>query len=171
MNVQQKLDALAELIENARAMPMSASCIVNRAEVLDLLDDVRATLPQALADAQDLLARQDGVVAEGRHEADRIIDAAYAEQARLVSETEVFRQAQIEGERLVHEAEVNAERTRGEVDDYVDARLANFEVVLQKTLATVERGRAKLSGRAESGDLTTGAAGEPGEDEDAEPQA
>jgi cell division septum initiation protein DivIVA len=171
LNVQQKLDALAELIENARAMPMSASCIVNRAEVLDLLDDVRATLPQALADAQGLLARQDAVVAEGRHEADRIIDAAYAEQARLVSQTEVFRQAQIEGERLVHEAETSAERTRGEVDDYVDARLANFEVVLHKTLGTVERGRAKLSGRGEKDDLTTGSPAPADDtDEDGEPQ-
>jgi cell division septum initiation protein DivIVA len=146
VDVQQKLDALAELIENARSMPMSASCVVNRAEVLELVDDIRETLPPALAQAEGLLARQESVVAEGRAESERIIDAAYAEQGRLVSETEVARQAGIEAERIVHEAETTAERTRGEVDDYVDARLANFEVVLQKTLATVARGRAKLSG-------------------------
>ena len=62
-------------------------------------------------------------------------------------------------------ADLQAARTRGEVDDYVDARLANFEVVLQKTLATVARGRARLAGRHEQDSLTAGAAGD---DDDAE---
>ena len=167
MDVQNRLDALARLIEDARAMPMSASCVVNRAEVLELVDGIRDRLPEQLADAQALVLRRDGVIAEGRAEADRIIDAAYAEQARLVGETEVYRQAAIEAERIVHEAQTSADRTRGEVDDYVDARLANFEVVLQKTLATVERGRAKLSGRAGSEDAPEAArAGEDAPEDD-----
>lgn len=153
MDVQRKLDELTDLIEQARAMPMSASAIINRAEVLELVDDIRTTLPPQLADADLLLARRDQLVAEGRAEADRIIDAAYAEQGRLVSETEVIRQATIEGERIVHEAQTTADRTQHEVDDYVDARLANFEVVLEKTLGTVARGRAKLSGRTEQDTL------------------
>ena len=169
MDVQQKLDALAELVENARAMPMSASCVVNRGEVLELIGDIRATLPTALADAEGLLARQEDLVAEGRRESDRIIDAAYAEQGRLVSEAEVFRQAQIEAERVVHEAEQAARRMQSEVDDYVDARLANFEVVLQKTLATVARGREKLGGRTDPDTAPEGAAPEPGDDEGPEP--
>ena len=153
MDVQRKLDELTDLIEQARAMPMSASAIINRAEVLELVDDIRATLPAQLADADLLLARRDQLVAEGRAEAERIIDSAYAEQGRLVSETEVHRQALIEGERIIHESQLTADRTQNEVDDYVDARLANFEVVLEKTLGTVARGRAKISGRAEQDDL------------------
>ena len=153
MDAQRKLDALAELIEQARSMPMSASAIVNRAEVLELIDEIRAGLPEALAEAQQVLLRRESFVADGRAEADRIIDAAYVEQGRLVGESEVHRQALIEAERIIHEAEQNAARTQQEVDDYVDARLANFEVVLQKTLATVERGRAKLGGHQEQDTL------------------
>ena len=164
MDVPQKLDALAELVENARSMPMSASCVVNRAELLELIDDARGSLPAALAEADRLLASRESVVADGRVEADRIIDAAYAEQGRLVSETEVHRQALIEAERIVHEAQSTAERMQRETDDYVDARLANFEVVLQKTLATVDRGRARLSGRTDSDVLPE--AGEPAPSED-----
>jgi len=163
VDVQRKLDELTDLIEQARAMPMSASAIINRAEVLELVDDIRATLPAQLSDAELLLARRDQLVAEGRAEADRIIDAAYAEQGRLVSETEVLRQAAIEGERIIHEAQTTADRTQHEVDDYVDARLANFEVVLEKTLGTVARGRAKISGRSEQADLTESAPSDPGE--------
>jgi cell division septum initiation protein DivIVA len=149
VDAQQRLDALAELVENARAMPMSASCVVNRAEVLDLIEEIRVALPVELAEAGALMARHDGLVAEGRAEADQIIDAAYAEQGRLVGESEVHRQAVIEAERMVLEATAVTERMQQETDEYIDARLANFEIVLQKTLATVERGRSKLGGTSE----------------------
>ena len=56
MDVHDKLDELSTLVEGARAMPMSASCVVNRAQVLDLLDEARSMLPQSLATADDVLA-------------------------------------------------------------------------------------------------------------------
>ena len=56
MDVHDKLDELSTLIESARAMPMSASCVVNRAQVLDLLDEVRSLLPDSLAQAADTIA-------------------------------------------------------------------------------------------------------------------
>jgi cell division septum initiation protein DivIVA len=153
VGVQDRLDALTSMVEEARSMPMSASCIVNRAEVLELLDEVRAALPDSLAEAERVLLNRRGVVDEGKAEAKDIIDAAYAEQARLVSESEVLRQADIEAERIVHEAQAEGERMRQEVDDYVDARLAHFEVLLEKTLGTVHRGRVKLAGVDEKDEL------------------
>lgn len=146
MGVQDRLDALTTLVEEARSMPMSASCIVNRAEVLELLDEVRAALPDSLAEAERVLLNRSGVVDEGRAEAERVLDAAYVERERLVSESEIVRQAEIEAERIVHEAQDEGRRMQGEVDDYVDARLAHFEVLLEKTLGTVHRGRQKLAG-------------------------
>lgn len=153
MGVQDRLDALTSMVEEARSMPMSASCILNRAEVLELLDEVRAALPDSLAEAERVLLNRRGVLDEGKAEAKDLIDAAYAEQARLVSESEVLRQSEIEAERIVHEAQDEGARMRQEVDDYVDARLAHFEVLLEKTLATVHRGRVKLAGSDEKDEL------------------
>jgi cell division septum initiation protein DivIVA len=164
VGVQDRLDALTTLVEEARSMPMSASCIVNRAEVLELLDEVRAALPDSLAEAERVLLNRSGVVDEGRAEAERLLDAAYAERERLVSESEIIRQAEIESERIIHEAHAEGDRMRGEVDDYVDARLAHFEVLLEKTLATVHRGRVKLAGADEKDALSadgSAAAGAP----------
>ena len=58
MDVHDKLDELISTVENARAMPMSASCIVNRGEVLGLLEEVRGLLPEEFRHAQMLLAEE-----------------------------------------------------------------------------------------------------------------
>jgi hypothetical protein len=72
---------------------------------------------------------------------------------RLVSETEVFAQAQLEASRIRGEAEDEAETMRQQIDAYVDGKLATFEITLNKTLNAVHRGRDKLRGRSEMDDL------------------
>ena len=51
------------------------------------------------------------------------------------------------------DADAEAVRMRRETDDYVDAKLANFEVALHKTIAAVQKGRDKIRGRADYDDL------------------
>ncbi|MBI1377744.1 MAG: hypothetical protein GC157_09730 [Frankiales bacterium] len=138
MDVHDKLDELSTLVEGARAMPMSASCVVNRGQVLDLLDDVRALLPHSLAQADDLLGNREDIVAAAREEAEGILADARRHAAEMVSEHEVYRAAV---------AEAESARMRRETDDYVDAKLANFEVALHKTIAAVQKGRDKIRGR------------------------
>jgi cell division septum initiation protein DivIVA len=147
VDISAKFDELAALIEAARAMPMSASCIINRAEVLEAIEDLRSSLPDELTVARGVLKDRSAVVEEGRAEADRIIEAAEAERYRLVSRTEVVKEATREAERLIGAAQSETDRMRVEVDAYVDAKLANFEIILTRTLAAVEHGRDKINGR------------------------
>ena len=152
-DVQSRLAELTELVRSARAMPMSASCVVNRTEVLELLDQLQAQLPEAMTQAQSVLSDKDSVVEDGRREAERIVAEAREERERMLSEYEVYALAQAEAERIVAEARASAEGMRAEVEDYVDAKLANFEIVLNKTLRAVERGRERLAGRDELAEL------------------
>ncbi len=146
MDVQNKLDEITAMVSGARAMPMSASCVVNRAELLSLLEELRAELPGSLAQAQELIGDREQMVAQARQEADRIIESAHAERGSLIADTEVARRSQAEADRILAEARQEAEEVRAEADDYVDSKLANFEVVLTKTLGSVGRGREKLLG-------------------------
>ena len=107
MDVQERLDELAVLIEDAKAMPLSASCIVNRAQVLDLISEIRQLLPESVQRADELLADREAVVQDGRREADRILDRARTESDRLVSEHEVYLAA-------VDEADALTRQTAGE---------------------------------------------------------
>ncbi|MEL5954616.1 cell division initiation protein [Streptomyces sp. CLV115] len=147
MDVQKKLDEIVETVGNARSMPMSASCVVNRAELLAMLEEVREALPGSLAHAQELIGGQEQLAEQARQEAERIIGAARAERTSLISDTEIARQSRSEADRILDEARREAAEVRGDADEYVDSKLANFEVVLTKTIGSVDRGREKLLGR------------------------
>ncbi|NYI06592.1 cell division initiation protein [Allostreptomyces psammosilenae] len=153
MDVSAKIDELLEMVENARSMPMSASCVINRAEMIEIIEELRAALPAELQQAQQVLAERDAVVEEGRREAERIIEGARNERGSLVSQTAVARESQGAADRVLAEARREAEEIRREADDYVDQKLANFEVVLTKTLNAVGRGREKLLGKRPSDEL------------------
>jgi hypothetical protein len=154
VELKDKIDEIVVQIETARAMPMSASCIVNRSQLLAMLDEVRDLIPAEVQRAESLLHERDDVVEAGRREAEAIIAAAHAERERLIAETEVHREAVAESDRVLQGADSEARQMRQEVDDYVDTKLANFEIVLNKTLTAVLRGREKLQGRHEMEQLS-----------------
>ncbi len=147
MDIHDKLDDLSALVESARAMPMSASCVVNRAQILDLLDEARALLPESLAHADGVLADREVIIAEAQRDAVIIIEQAKREAQVLVSQEQIYRAAEAEAEAILTDADAEALRMRRETDDYVDAKLANFEVALHKTIQAVQRGRDKIHGR------------------------
>ncbi len=148
MEVEDRLDELAILIEEAKAMPLSASCIVNRAQVLDIIDEIRGMLPESMSRANAVLADREAVVSDGKREADRILARAKEDQERMVSEHEVYEAAVDAANQLRFEVDQETSRMRAETDDYIDAKLAMFEITLTKTLGTVERGRDRIRGHA-----------------------
>jgi F0F1-type ATP synthase membrane subunit b/b' len=145
--LEDKLVELEELVAEAPSLPLSASIRLNRADVDALVGEIRAAVPDEVKQARWVVKERDDVIARARAEADRLLSDAQQERGELVGGTEVVRAAQTEAERIVAEAKEDARRLRLEADDYVDAQLAKFEILLQKTLATVERGRENLRGR------------------------
>ncbi len=154
MELKDKFEEIVAVLEAARAMPMSASCIVNRVQILGLLDELRELIPTEVERAESVLHDRDEVVEKGRREAERIIADARDERLRLVTETEIYREAAAEAFRLREEADRDAYQVRQDVDEYADSKLANFEIVLNKTLAAVLRGRERLQGRHDMEELT-----------------
>ena len=151
--MEQALDEVVATVEQARTLPMSASVVVHRGELLEQLARVRELLPRALTRAEAVLGDRQGVLAQAREEVEALRAEAEAERARLVERSSIHRQATAEAERLLAQAREQADALRVEVEDYVDAKLANFEVVLGKTLAAVQRGRTRLSGSTEMDEL------------------
>ena len=154
MDVHEKLAEIRRAVEQARSMPMSASAVVNRGELLRLLDEMKEGLDAALSDAQVVLTDQAAVMDEGRAEADRIIAEAREERERLVSDSEVYRVAKRQAEEVVAHAQTESEELRKETDDYVDGKFANFEIALERTMEAVKRGRERLAGRSVLHSLT-----------------
>jgi F0F1-type ATP synthase membrane subunit b/b' len=144
--IETTLGEVRATVEAARSMPMSSSVVVNRAELLELLDRLQTAIESGFSQAQEVLGDRDAVVASGHAEAQEIVRNAHAEREKLVSDTDVYRLAQERAEEIRAEAEREATGLREEADEYVEAKLANFELALERTLEAVKRGRAWLSG-------------------------
>ena len=146
------LDAIASAVTNARAMPMSSSVLVNRAELLDLVDQARDVLPSQLSRADEVLADADAARSVAQAEADALLAQAREQAAALVDQEAVVLAARARAAQLVAEAELVADGLQRDADDYCDRRLADFEIDLGKVLSQVQAGRAKLAGRLGSAD-------------------
>ena len=151
MDPLDRIDEISAFVEAARNMPMSGNAMVNRNELLAMLEELRAELPTEIRRAQALLDERDKIILAGKREAERIIGEGEVEHSRLVSVAEVTVSAEHEASRIIAEARAEAQRLRDEVEEYVDTTLANFEQMLQRTMVTVERGRDKMRALSEIG--------------------
>lgn len=148
-SAEERLSRLRELVVNARAMPMSASCVVNRGEVLAAIDDVIEHLPEEISDAQRVIDRSQAKIAEGAAESERLVARAKDELDRLARESEIVRAAEQAAAAIKAEAEDEARALRQETDLFIDARMAGFESVLHKTSSQVRTARARLAERSD----------------------
>lgn len=146
---------LEEIIRTAKNMPLSSSALIDRKEVLDVVETLKRSIPEEIARARAIIRDRDEVVERARMQAERVLERAQTEREALLSKTEIVQAASREAERMIAEAESIARRIKQEAEGYVEGKLATFEVVLQKTLAAVERGRARLAGSIEADRLAT----------------
>lgn len=145
---EEKLEQLRELITSARAMPMSASCVINRGEVLKAIDNVIGNLPDEIADAQQVIDKATNKIAEGEAEAGRILAEAREHAVSLAQHSEVIRVAEDAAAALRADAAADAAALRRETDGFIDSRMASFESVLHKTASQVKVARVRLAERS-----------------------
>jgi len=145
-DIDARLHDLRAAVEEARSMPMSSSVMINRSEFLELLGSLEAAIDRTLSQATEVVGDREAVLAEGVTQAEEIVRAAELEREVLVSDTDIFRLAELRAAEITESANKAAAELQAETDEYVEAKLANFELTLERTLELVRRGRAQLSG-------------------------
>ena len=146
MDSIEKISTAITMIEEARGVPLSASCVIHRGEILEVLEGARDYLPADLFEAEKLLATRDQIIEDGRVSAETMIATAREDVARMVEQTAIVQSARDEAQRILDEARDLAAHEREEVEAYIDGRLATLEVILNKTMEAVARGRERLEG-------------------------
>ena len=146
MDSIEKLNTAIAVVDEARGVPLSASCVVHRGEMLEILEGAREMLPKDLFAAEVILADKEQIIEEGRASAEAMIATAREDVARMVEQTAIVQAARDEAQRILDEARDVAEDERREVEAYIDGRLATLEVILNKTMDAVSRGRDRLAG-------------------------
>ncbi len=135
-----------ELVATARPMPLSASSMINKDEVLELLQACLDRLPEEMRAARWLLKEREDYLKKARREGDEILAAARSQAEAMVQRTEVVKAAEQRARRMVEEAESTARRLRHETEDYCDTKLGSFENALERILNTVREARERLQG-------------------------
>ena len=134
-----------DLVANAPTMPLSSSPRVDRHELIELLDEALARMPDELRQARWMLKERQEFVNKTRREANEMLEAARVQAERMVQRTEVVRAAEARARHVVETADNDARRLKLETEDFLDQRLASFEILLDKLGRTVAAGRQKLS--------------------------
>lgn len=146
MDSVEKLTAAITLVEEARGVPLSASCVVHRAEMLEILDEVRESLPTDFESARKIIDTREAIIEEARVSAEQMIAIAREDVAQMVEQTSIVQIARDEARKILDDARETAEQEKQEVEEYIDGRLATLEVILNKTMDAVSRGRGRLAG-------------------------
>ncbi|MBK6857409.1 MAG: hypothetical protein IPG97_12915 [Microthrixaceae bacterium] len=134
-----------DLVDAARPIPLSASAkINNKEEVVELLQEAINRLPTELRDARWLRKQREEYLAKVKADGEDMVDAARARAAQMVQRTEVVKASEMRARQIIERADAEARRLRLECEDYCDQRLAAFEIVLERTLDWVAKGREKM---------------------------
>lgn len=181
MDLSARLQQLEDMVREAKSMPLSSSALMNREEALELIAEMKESLPEEIRQARWVVKDREELLGKARRDAEVMVEQGREEQLRLANRESVVKRAQEESERILAEAADDARRIRLEAEDYVDGKLAQFEITLQrileemiatngslaKTIDQVQAGRDRLRGAipaSELGERQAAPEEEPGEE-------
>ncbi len=142
--LQDMIDAMIALLEEAKSMPLSTNVLVDKETFLGMLHRLRLELPDELRAARWMVREREAFVARTNERAKEIIDRAKSESRKLVSESYVLAEAVEEANILVRRAEGEARRMRLEAEDEIERSLEQVERLMAELLTKVHGARAEL---------------------------
>ncbi|MBO9368101.1 MAG: ATPase [Chloroflexi bacterium] len=144
MDILQLIDRLEEIFNESRAIPLTHSVIVDEDRMLDIIDQMRITVPEEVKKAQQILTQRDRILAQAQEEAERTLNLARERAEQMVQQSTIVVEAQKEAERILNQAQQEAEHIRREADAYALQSLQRLEEELERLLRQVRNGIATL---------------------------
>jgi cell division septum initiation protein DivIVA len=154
MDIAARLQQLEDMVKEAKSMPLSASALLNREELLEVVAGLKEALPEEIKQARWVVKDREELLSKARSDADAMIEKAKGEQSHMLAEQTVVQEAQDEALRIVAEARDQARQIRLEAEDYVDGKLAQFDAALtriQEALVGADEALTKVRGQVEAG--------------------
>ncbi|MDP3449526.1 MAG: hypothetical protein Q8R87_03015 [Anaerolineaceae bacterium] len=140
MDILHLVDRLEELFNESKPIWFTHSVVVDEDRMLDLIDQMRITIPDEIKKAQQLLAQRDRVLAQAQEEANRTIALAREKSEKLVDKDPTTLAAQVRAEQIINQARQESDQTRRDTDEYVVQTLTAMQIELEKSLNQVKNG-------------------------------
>jgi len=144
MDILHLVDRLEELFNESKPIWFTHSVVVDEDRMLDLIDQMRVTIPEEIKKSQQLLSQRDRILAQAQEEANRTIALAREKAEKLVENDPITQAAQIKAEQIIAQARMESELTKKETDTYILDSLTAMEQELEKISAQVRNGITAL---------------------------
>jgi vacuolar-type H+-ATPase subunit H len=145
----QLVDRLEELVERGRRLPFGGSVTIDREAFLNIVDQMRITIPQEIRRYQEFEAERDRYIAQAQQDARTILEQAHEDAARLLDEQSIKRQAELDAQRMMDRARREAEEVRSGSDAYALASLQQLDLQVQRLARTIQNGLEELTANAQ----------------------
>lgn len=140
MDILHLVDRLEELFNQSKPIWFTHSVIVDEDRMLDLIDQMRVSIPEEIKKAQQIIAQRDRILAQTQEESSRTLSIAREKADVLVDRDPVIQAAQVRSEQIIQQARAEADMTRREADEYVLETLSTVGEELERLLNQVRNG-------------------------------
>ncbi|MDP1713263.1 MAG: hypothetical protein Q8L41_00835 [Anaerolineales bacterium] len=140
MDILQLIDRLEELFNDAKAVPFTHNVVVDEDRMLELIDQMRITIPEEVKKAQQVVAQRDRVMAQAQEEANRTLQLARDKADQLTQKDLIAQEAQRRADQIIAQARAEAEATRADTDNYVLDTLMQLQDQIAKVSNQVSNG-------------------------------
>ncbi len=144
MDILHLVDRLEELFNNSKPIPLSRNVVVDENSFMDIIDQMRISIPDEIKKAQQVIAQKDRILAQAQEEANRTVALAREKSEKMVEKSEVYQAAQVKVEQLSEQVRKESVQTQQEADRYVVDTLTGLERELKKVLQQVQNGISSL---------------------------
>jgi len=140
MDILHLVDRLEELFNESRTIPFTHSTIVDEDRILDIIDQMRVSIPEEIKKAQQLLSQRDRILAQAQEETNRTLTLAREKSEQIIDRENIVQAAQARADQIIAQARAETEGIKHEADSYVLDTLTNLEMELERYLAQVQNG-------------------------------
>jgi len=145
-DIMSLLNEVEEIIDHGTKIPMTGKVLVDDTVIFELLDRVRAAMPEEITNAKWVLKERQRILDEAQVEAQKLMEQGKIYVDKMAIEDEVVKQAQIYGLDIVRQAQTFAQDVKSGAVQYADEMLQHVEQSLYETLQSLRNNREELKG-------------------------
>ena len=145
MDILHLVDRLEELFNESRSIPFTHSVVVDEERMLDIIDQMRVSIPEEIKKAQQVLVQRDRYLAQAQEEAGRITSLAREKTEQMIQSDSLVEAAKTRAEQIVAQARAESETAKRDADEYSLDSLRQLEMELDRSLGQVRNGIRSLA--------------------------
>ena len=130
-DIYHLIDRLERLLNESWRMPLSAYLVINEDDFLDVIDQLRTTIPREIKEGERIQRERERIIAQAEEEAERVVQLTQADAAKMVEEHEIMRAADLRAATIIERAQREAEVLKADADEYALSVLLSLKSQLQ----------------------------------------